>query len=554
MRSVRSWLGPTAFVLSLAVVPSSGGEQAGAPMDEEGRGVAYQLPPGRDAFFATQNYTSTTLLRLRADGTFAEYDREHMFIAVSDEGRWRQVGDGSVELCSHYSFEMIRRGDLSVYVGPDEATGLTPLAAAIEQRLSAISGAGAIPLRQMMPVVIRSWLSKDAFGPPPPGGLAPDVMSDQERVSRQDLRALAGAIREYVTARRGNLSTFVPRRYADLVWLSRDASPLGREIVQQYREHKEGPFLPGMVSVAVDAEAFASLLGTRQSFLHYPEMNIRIPRRALLADYRKGRVAEPQCAGFEAGAVALPALPTAVVTPLPAGDDLGFVTEGPETTLLLLGSDGRYSTYSREEKETRQTDAGEWRRADGGLVRLCSHASVFRSIEGERLGLEVDRATYSKLPLLLTALKGQLSSYPAKASFGPKALERIATRTLGARPGKEDCCPRLVSGDEPVPRKDLEEFVAELDRYLRSGTANLQEQRLFSHGSTSWLGEAAGLTNPAVMRTLQAFGTGPCILPEVFVRVPIPELRALLGPMPTNDAAARQDAAPLCAGFSREGR
>jgi hypothetical protein len=111
-----------------------------------------------------------------------------------------------------------------------------------------------------------------------------------------------------------------------------------------------------------------------------------------------------------------------------------------------------------------------------------------------------------------------------------------------------------VSGDEPVPRKDLEEFVAELDRYLRSGTANLQQQRLFSHGSTTWLGEAAGRTNPAVIRTLQAFGAGPCILPEAFVRVPMPELRALWGPMPTNDTASRQETAPLCAGFSRQGR
>ena len=166
----------------------------------------------------------------------------------------------------------------------------------------------------MLPVVVRSWRSKDPFGPPPAGGLAPDVMSDQERVPRKDLRALADAIREYVGGRRGNLSTLVLRRYGDLVWLSRDDAPLGRDTVRLYADHREGPFLPAMLSVAVDAQTFSSLLGTRQSFLHFPEMNISIPRRALLDDFRRTRVAEPQCAGFAEGTAALPAPPTAIVT------------------------------------------------------------------------------------------------------------------------------------------------------------------------------------------------------------------------------------------------
>jgi hypothetical protein len=554
MRARRDWLGPTALALCLAAIPWFSGEGAAGPADEEGRGVVYQPPPGRDAFFAANNYTSTTLLHLRGDGTFAEYDREHMFIAVSDEGRWRQTPSGGIDLCSHYRFEEIRQGGLTVYVGPNEAAGLTPLAATIEQRLSAIPGTGDLARRQLMPVVVRYWRSEDAFGPLPAGGLAPDIMSERERVSRKDLHSLAGAIRKYVGDRRGNLSAFVPRRYGDLVWLSHDDSPLGREIVRQYREHKEGPFLPGMVSVAVDAEAFASLLGTRQSFLHYPEMNVRIPRRALLADYRKARVPEPQCAGFEEGAVALPPLPTAAVTAVPAGEDLGFVTEGSETTLLLLGSDGRFSRYSRLENETKQTDAGEWSRDDDGFVRLCSHSAAFRPIEGDRLSLTVDGVIYSKLPRLQSALQRHLSANLAKASFDPKVIERLATRVLdGDRSGTEGCsCRRLVYGDEPVPRSELIEFVAELNRYLRSGTANLQEQRLFYLGSTTWLGDAAGRSNPAVIRTLQAFGDGPCILPDVFIRVPTPALLALRGPMPTNDAASRQDAAPLCAGFSRE--
>lgn len=119
----NDWLGATAAALCLASALSVGAEEGASATDDEGRGVVHQLPPAKDAFFATNNYTTTALLHLRGDGTFAEYDREHMFIAVSDEGRWRPTGTGGVELCSQYRFDEIRQGGLTVYVGPNEVGG-----------------------------------------------------------------------------------------------------------------------------------------------------------------------------------------------------------------------------------------------------------------------------------------------------------------------------------------------------------------------------------------------------------------------------------------------
>lgn len=276
----------------------------------------------------------------------------------------------------------------------------------------------------------------------------------------------------------------------------------------------------------------------------------------MLDDFRKARVAEPQCAGFEEGTAPLPSFPTASVTPVPAGEDAGFVTEGAGTTLLVLGTDGRFGRFSRLENETKLTDTGEWSRADDGLVRLCSHSSVFRPIEGDRLNLAIDQAAYSKLPVLLAALQKHLSGNPAKASFSPKAIERIAARALDTKhPGTESCsCRTLVYGDEPVERNQMQKFVADLDQYLRAGAANLQALRLFSFGSTVWLGDPGGRSNAAIVRTLQAFGTDPCILPDVLVRVPMPALLELRGPAPTNDPAQLPKEAPLCAGFSSEAR
>jgi hypothetical protein len=86
-----------------------------------------------------------------------------------------------------------------------------------------------------------------------------------------------------------------------------------------------------------------------------------------------------------------------------------------------------------------------------------------------------------------------------------------------------------VSGNEPVPRKALLEFAAEVDQYLRSGTANLQEHRLYALGSQ--LGS------------------------EIPEDAPTPRSFARCRPsVPTNDAAQLPKEAPLCAGFSRATR
>jgi hypothetical protein len=123
--------------------------------DDEGRGAPARLAEGQDACFAANHYTSTNLLHLRANGTFAQYDREHMFVAISDEGRWRQAATGEVELCSHYSFTPIRVGRLSLYMRPEEAAGLAALPAAIEERLAALPDQKDLSPQRLMPVIVR---------------------------------------------------------------------------------------------------------------------------------------------------------------------------------------------------------------------------------------------------------------------------------------------------------------------------------------------------------------------------------------------------------------
>jgi hypothetical protein len=56
--------------------------------------TAPRVDTGQDVSFALNGYTCMLLLRLRSDGTFAEYPREHSFVGISDEGRWCQLDDG----------------------------------------------------------------------------------------------------------------------------------------------------------------------------------------------------------------------------------------------------------------------------------------------------------------------------------------------------------------------------------------------------------------------------------------------------------------------------
>ncbi len=70
-------------------------------------------------------------------------------------------------------------------------------------------------------------------------------------------------------------------------------------MLEEYRHHKEGPFLPGAAWVGVDVKTFEELLGTRQSFMYRTEMNRVIPREAPLDDLRRERLKAPECGVYE---------------------------------------------------------------------------------------------------------------------------------------------------------------------------------------------------------------------------------------------------------------
>lgn len=97
-------------------------------------------------------------------------------------------------------------------------------------------------------------------------------------------------------------------RLDGLMWLSERGHDAEKELLEEYRRHKEGPFLSGVARVGVDAKTFEELLGTRQSFMYRTEMNQVIPREAPLEDLRRERLKAPECGVYEELARPLPAV------------------------------------------------------------------------------------------------------------------------------------------------------------------------------------------------------------------------------------------------------
>ncbi len=283
-------------VPAVLLIVSLGAQDRGGPRGGTEKGSVAHLDATTDAFFALNGYTFMALLHLRPDGTFAEYAREHMFVAITDEGRWRQADNGTVLLCSHYNYESVTAGRLHVSVSADDVPRLPVLARAIENRLQAAPTKRRFAAGDLKPVLFRSWLSEDSLNARVKRGWIPLPVEGEERTaSREDLRSLVAAIGDRLANRDGSLVARTVMRLGDLVWLSEAHGSIEKELLEEYRAHKSGPFLSGVASVAVDARTFEELLGTRQPFMHFKEMNQEIPRETTVEDFRRKRLEVPEC-------------------------------------------------------------------------------------------------------------------------------------------------------------------------------------------------------------------------------------------------------------------
>ena len=255
--------------------------------------AAARIGTGQETLFAFNGYTFMELIRLKPDGTFARYSRQHMFVGIADEGRWRQLENGTVLLCSHYQYNLIEAGALSVALHEGDTSKLPALVSAIERQVFTQPSTIKFAPDDLKPIDLHSWL--DFERALPPGSISPRILTLDETASRTDLLALIAAIRVRLTNRDGTLTTLRLIRHAGLMWLGGPSDDVEMELMEEYRRHTGGAFLSGVAPVTVDAKTFEELLGSTQAFVHHPEMNDVLPRRAELEDLRRERLQAPEC-------------------------------------------------------------------------------------------------------------------------------------------------------------------------------------------------------------------------------------------------------------------
>lgn len=301
--------GSVAAVAVVAAQPSRPQSSSAAkPPAASPVSVVARVDTGQDVFFAYNGYTFTKLLHLRPDGTFAKYTRHHMFVGFDDQGRWRQSEDGSLRLCSHHGYTAIHANEFSIYrLNTGDTPKLPALASAIEKQLAAHPAKTRFTHEELRPAVFLPFLASDDPLNWPADAIGPAVGHDGATASRADLVALVAVLRARVSNRDGTLTSQKVMRLQKITWLTTPESEprifsdaeVERDLLEEHRRHKKGPFLPGAAPVQVSAATFKQLLGTTQEFLFHTEMNQVIPRDAELDDHRGKRLAAPECGAFE---------------------------------------------------------------------------------------------------------------------------------------------------------------------------------------------------------------------------------------------------------------
>jgi hypothetical protein len=76
----------------------------------------FRLPRDRDACFCSRAFTHTEYLVFRKNGMYTGVSRSHVGAIIYDDGRWKQDGQGIIELRSNVRLRNVQCGPLTIRV------------------------------------------------------------------------------------------------------------------------------------------------------------------------------------------------------------------------------------------------------------------------------------------------------------------------------------------------------------------------------------------------------------------------------------------------------
>jgi hypothetical protein len=272
-------VGVACLLAALPIVGTPGEPPPSAP---------FVFPKGESVYFFSDHLTGASLFEFRADGTFREISREHMFIAEWDAGSWSQQTNGEVLVCSRYRYSEL--GDASLHLSIGKAWEYARLPE-LQKDIASYLGAHADP---MFPAELLEvdWPYGRTYGL---------LGTWEEEFSRADLQAIHDGIPGYLE--RSNLFRFEPRECGGCVYLLggwpadglEDDGP--RQLLRDCAP-KSGKCDVEYIPFRIDAERFAKEIGSRQPFVHFPEMNDIMGSTATLDDMKGEAIPEAKCGCF----------------------------------------------------------------------------------------------------------------------------------------------------------------------------------------------------------------------------------------------------------------
>jgi hypothetical protein len=263
------WITATLYAVILATAAT-----ASATPPEEA--TNQKLDASACHFFMAPSHTNAEFLALLNNGTYLQINREHMFVAIMDQGQWAQDSSGVIELRSSKHRREVRSGPLSVPVWSDD-TGehLDNVRTALQDFLCDSEKDELTPQEVLKIYQYPAMASPDFMLE----GIQVDYRY-KDMISRRQLEDLLAALDQYEKADDTNVFRVTPLEYRGVVFLEWSTdSIMGLEMDRQEAiamldsAREEGQSFPSFMSSNIDRETFLREAGITQPFTHYPEMN-----------------------------------------------------------------------------------------------------------------------------------------------------------------------------------------------------------------------------------------------------------------------------------------
>lgn len=238
------------------------------------------LPPNRDAFFKSYDYTSTSYLYLKKDGRYSHIDREHMFVEEDDKGTWRQDTNGTITLVSELHYRNIEAGPLSIWTWHTNVVSKLPQICSVIATHIADSNTSLFDskfVEERMVLLPRS----DGTGQYCPIS----VTFPAEEISKLQLSELLHQTEIFMNVADKNQFHVVPMRYRNhnfLLWKD-SQTPMNRDLakIKESIDKTSAKVTPPYIYFAIDENTFKKEAHLTQEFIFYPEMTKRVRESAL---------------------------------------------------------------------------------------------------------------------------------------------------------------------------------------------------------------------------------------------------------------------------------